>query len=353
MAASTGKSVKKSATSESKEKELAKDKDEYGICEKVVTKDGIQCEICDDWTHSKCAGIGAEVYEFISSNEQTHWFCNSCNAGTSHMIKEMKRLKEKVDKIESLVTKQKEENKEEIEKILERHHQEVHKELDKVTRELKDIQRDMNKVLQNADMQISTSIKQQELKWSEVSKQVDHESQCRSAELESMHKGLVESKAQIDDMQDKEKRRNNIILYHAQESTAATAEDINKEDTKFCLGHFHAINSGVDKEDILKVVRLGKKGDDASQPPRPMLVQLGSRLPKNLIMEKVSELKHAESKYKAVIVAHDLTIKEREEVKMLVKEAKEKTKQETSGEWIHVVRGQQGQMRILRVKKSS
>jgi len=78
-----------------------------------------------------------------------------------------------------------------------------------------------------------------------------------------MHKGLVDAKAQYDDMQNKEKRRNNIILYRAQESNAASAEDRNTEDTKFCLGLFHAIKSGVDREDILKVIRLGKKGDDA------------------------------------------------------------------------------------------
>ena len=67
---------------------------------------------------------------------------------------------------------------------------------------------------------------------------------------------------------------------------------------------------------------------------------------------KLDKLKHAAAKYKTVIVANDIMIKERK-VKTLVDEAKEKTKQELSGEWIHVVRCQQGQMRILRVKKST
>ena len=331
------------------------EKDECGICGKNVTNDGIQCEICDKWNHSKCAGITSVADEFISSSDQTHWFCSSCNAGTGQMIKEMKRLQDKVEKFESLIVKQTEENKKEIEKIekiLDRQHHEVQKELDKVTREMKDIQKEISKVLQNADTQISTSVKNQELKWSEVlAKQVDNELKIRSAEVEHMHKGLVEAKEQYNDMEDKEKRRNNIILYRAQESTAVNTEDRNKEDVKFCLGLFHAIDSGVDNEDIAKVIRLRKRGEDASQPPRPVLVQLASRLPKNIIMEKLYKLKHAEAKYKVVIVAHDMTIKEREEVKLLVHEAKEKTKQETSGEWIHVVRGQQGQMRILRVEK--
>lgn len=70
-------------------------------------------------------------------------------------------------------------------------------------------------------------------------------------------------------------------------------------------------------------------------------------------MEKLYELKHADAKYKVVMVAHDMTMKEREAVKAMVEEAKEKTKLETSGEWIHVVRGQrEGRLTILRVKKS-
>jgi hypothetical protein len=61
-----------------------------------------------------------------------------------------------------------------------------------------------------------------------------------------MHKGLVEAKEQYDNMQDKEKRRNNIILYRAPESVAVTVEERNKEDETFCLGLFHSIHSGVD-----------------------------------------------------------------------------------------------------------
>jgi len=69
-------------------------------------------------------------------------------------------------------------------------------------------------------------------------------------------------------------------------------------------------------------------------------------------MEKLYQLKHAEAKFKSVMVSNDMTKKEREEVKSLVEEAKEKNILDTSGEWIHLVRGQPGQMRILRVKKS-
>jgi len=68
---------KKGAASELKKIEIAYEKDECVSCGKNVTRDGIQWEICDKWNHSKCVGITAEAYEFISSNVQTHWYCNS------------------------------------------------------------------------------------------------------------------------------------------------------------------------------------------------------------------------------------------------------------------------------------
>ena len=58
------------------------------------------------------------------------------------------------------------------------------------------------------------------------------------------------------------------------------------------------------------------------------------------------------AKYKAVMFSHDMTPKERDEIKALVVEAKDKTAQETSGEWIHVVRGKPEHMKIIRVRRN-
>jgi len=53
-----------------------------------------------------------------------------------------------------------------------------------------------------------------------------------------------------------------------------------------------------------------------------MLVQLNSRTAKNLIMNNLFKLKHLESKYKNVVIAHDMTKNERKDCKTLVEEAK-------------------------------
>jgi len=111
-----------------------------GVCNKAVgSKDGIQCEICDRWHHSKCVGISSEVYEFVSTSEQTHWFCQVCNAGVGNWLKDTKSLQEKVDIIEKLVEKHRDEGRKEMEKLFGKQKDEFHKELEKVTRDIKEI----------------------------------------------------------------------------------------------------------------------------------------------------------------------------------------------------------------------
>jgi len=61
----------------------------------------------------------------------------------------------------------------------------------------------------------------------------------------------------------------------------------------------------VDEHDIRRVQRLGRITD--SGPPRPILIQLGSRHVKNLIMESLYKLKSLDSKFKNIIIAHDMT----------------------------------------------
>ena len=97
------------------------------------------------------------------------------------------------------------------------------------------------------------------------------------------------------------------------------------------------------------MIRLGRKGDNGK--PRPLLVQLGSRLAKNLIMDSLFRLKSIDAKFKGITVSHDMTKNERDECRKLVDEAKQKENQDESGEWIYRVRGLPGQMRIISIKK--
>jgi len=103
---------------------------------------------------------------------------------------------------------------------------------------------------------------------------------------------------------DKESRRNNAILYNVPESEEPRAEDRNKADIAFCLQLLNnRLNTGMTEEDLVNVFRLGKRGDSA----RPLLIQLAGYSYKNLILESLYKLRHAETEFKKIIVAHDMT----------------------------------------------
>jgi len=117
----------------------------------------------------------------------------------------------------------------------------------------------------------------------------------------------------------------------------------------FCLRLLNnGLYAGIAEED-LNVFRLGRREEDEDA-PRPLLVQLGSYTQKNVIMETLYKLKHADTQYKRVVVSHDMTKSEREECKKLVEEAKTRQAQDQSGEYLYRVRGTHGNMKVVKLR---
>jgi len=162
--------------------------------------------------------------------------------------------------------------------------------------------------------------------------------------VENVNKALQEAREAALEEQDKESRKNNIIVYRAQESTATSTEDRLREDVRFCQNLHIGLNAGLIDEDIKKVQRLGRRVDAQTN---AAVCKQGS---KKLVMESLCKLKSMEAKYRNVGIAHDMTKKEREECKTLVNEAKVKNESET-GDWIYRVRGPPGQMKIVSFRR--
>jgi len=110
------------------------------------------------------------------------------------------------------------------------------------------------------------------------------------------------------------------------ESKTVLGEDRMKEDMTFCEQFLISLYVGVIPQDVKTVYRLGPiaRGEEERN-PRPVLIHLGTAHIKNMIMQSLYKIKSMEIKYKNVIVAHDMTKKQREECKLLVQQAKEKT----------------------------
>ena len=327
-------------------------KDESGdrcaTCTKAVSdKDsGIQCEICFSWYHAKCVGISEDVYSFLVNTKNVHWYCDSCNQGFAQVVEELGRLKARQESMEHKMN-------------------EIMKELGEIGNFKQKIEKIDNSVRDLAEAklpgEVKKNVEQHVVQFKDIVKQqIDEELNSRvdegikkeltgqvCGELDEVRKSIQITKEQADEQRDKERRRNNIILYNVPESDLARVDDRNKTDVTFCLQLFNnCMNVGLSEDDIINVFRLGKRGEDA----RPLMIQLAGYSYKNLIMESLYKLRHAESKFKGIVVAHDMTKMEREECKRLVAEAKQKSEEDTSGDYIYRVRGIPGKMRVVRIR---
>ena len=169
-----------------------------------------------------------------------------------------------------------------------------------------------------------------------------------------MNRKLEETRSTVLVETDKEARRNNITIYRIPENEFNSNEERKVMERRYVLKLLSKMQVGIEEADIKGTFRLGRytRADNAQSGTnsRPMLVQFNSRLAKNLIMENLFKLKHLDSEFKNVIIAHDMTVNERQECRTLVDDAK-KTEEDTSGNYIYRVRGPPGAMSIVRLRR--
>ena len=80
------------------------------------------------------------------------------------------------------------------------------------------------------------------------------------------------------------------------------------------------------------------------------MIEFSSAHVKNVVMENLTKLGFAKGVFEGVTISHDMTVKEREQCRQLVEEAKKKQNAE-QGNFIYRVRGLPGQMKIVKFRK--
>jgi len=355
---------------------------ECQVCQSVVEDDdeGIECEICRHWFHPKCANITDNEYDVLTTHQTgtIHWYCENCNNKSVQMLQLVFGLQDRLQKVESDLGSIRNEITIKMSKI-ECEYDAVREDLknlsqkidtgikqcqDDSVKQIRSLQNETQNHIEKINKAIDSKIDKDYMEsalgtcdeddgnntWVKVAeKHVDAKLGQAASEVQSMQKALQNIRDAAKEEEDKESRRNNIIMYKVPESDALLAGDRNLEDKRFCEQLLFSLNVGVADEDIRKVFRLGRRGTDVPG-SRPVLIQLGNHTVKSLIMENLYKLKSLPEKFKKVIVAHDMTKKERGECKALVESAKFKNENE-SGEWVYRVRGPPGRMEIVQFRK--
>ena len=321
---------------------------------KVLKKDsGMQCEICEKWWHAKCIGVPEEVYKVIQL-DNFHWYCDECNNYVGKLLQQVVKLENRQAIIEQNVSEIEENLKKADvrQNTIESNVKAVSDTCAKMQHEIVELRNIGERT--RADMEKMMAHVAAPESYAEIAeKVVETKIGVTSEKIQEMQEKVTETRELLKEEQDKETRRNNIIIYRVPESDSADQEERKHDDKRFVLQLFSKMQVGVDEEDLKGVLRLGRWAVSGNArpaaEPRPLLVQFGSRIAKNLVMENLFKLKHLEMKFKNVIIGHDMTQKERQECKKLVAEAKSKT--DASGDFIYRVRGYPGSLKIVQLRK--
>ena len=112
--------------------------------------------------------------------------------------------------------------------------------------------------------------------WSTVvSTHVEKKLQTVTSEMIEVQKTIIEAKQQIDEEREKDKRKNNIVIYRMEESKAAGPDARKRDDLKFCLDLVQEVlEVDCGSGDIVNMYRLGKQEDNYCC---LVLVNLGAR----------------------------------------------------------------------------
>ena len=332
-----------------------------GSCTKVVSDQckGIMCQICCHWYHNTCQSLSDEQYEALDTYKDSfHWFCKSCSVGSDKIFILMKTMQAKIDKLEIEIKQlRKDKYDEKIETfktemicIMDQKFEEIN---EKIDTQISVADHKIEEVNDKLTKQTSAH-EEVPILWSDiVSKEVNSKFTKVCADVSTVQENLNITKQILEEQRDKENRSNNVIIYNNPEIRSENKEEWFKNEKSFCLDFFNnVLKTQVVDDDLGKITRLGKRTDENMS--RPMLINFKEKTLKNKIMQSLSKLKQAEDAYRKLVVGHDMTVKEREECKKLVIEAKTKELESSNqGEWIYRVRGLPGQMAVVKIRKST
>ena len=147
-------------------------------------------------------------------------------------------------------------------------------------------------------------------------------------------------------------RRNNVILYRVPELDDKNYDVRLRHDRGFlnelCSKAFHV---ELEDDDVGNMFRLGKKQE--GETARPLLVSFNGDEKKLSIMNNLQKLKFADDRFRFVGIAHDLTVKQRDDAKRLVDDAKkiQDDSGETSENYKFFVVDHFTKPRVIRLKK--
>ena len=295
-----------------------------GQCKKLVKEEdsAMKCEICEQWYHIKCQNITKAEYNHMQGGAASkkkamtklHWYCSTCNRVSVNFMKKLTGLHVKHQKLE-----EKFDNLEE----------KINSNMKIIQNDIKNLKEDQKKTKdeQEKTMKEITDQKQKNNSWADIVSKEEAEKEVDDQIAKRLKEKDEEEKARKD-------RMKNIIVHGIEEAEGTEPLERRASDIKTIqkiLKDFCEVE--LKDEDIVKSMRLGKYDQ---MKKRPILIAVKTEEKKKEIFQNLHKLRNAPNN---ISVAHDLTKKQREEMQELIKEARKKEENDTSGNFMYCVRG--------------
>lgn len=312
-------------------------------CQKpcIDSDKAIECEFCERWFHAKCQKVSDSLYQAIvddskAGTQMIHWYCNSsCNFFAKKFMNNMFDLKKGLDR----VTDQVEHVKRKVENIecgaMPERLQESVREIVKDELRKDEVEETLEKI-----ESVKQFIDKQDMK--------NLDEKCK--QFESISKFMDDkAKEQEMEMDDRQRRQTNLIIFKLPESEAVDIKDKIKEDrekVEQILDELGADNkpffmkrliSKKEKERRRAKAADEEKGATASSDEiyaSPLFMRFENQNARDEVLKKyIGAIKDAKEDdyegeenrlYLTINIQRDMTRKEREEDLRLHNELKEK-----------------------------
>ena len=273
----------------------------------------VYCQTCDFWFHYGCIdGMNKEYFENCKLTYDLHGYsaflCQVCRKVVAKFNKKVKSLEEKVEEMGRRV-------------------ETLEKENERMARRLELNETKVAKVGQGLEG---------------VEKEV----------VNGMEKAKEEVKKDMSrEMQEREERSQNVVLYGLEEPAAEEAEERRREEKE-------KVDDVIRKLDVTVTgavevqFRAGRKGEEPLTKPRPLIIKVTDDETREKIHKNARRLSQV-PEYRRVFIAQDLTWAQREEGRKIERELREEAERKTAeaaaqgkrGKFLVV--GQRGRRRLV------
>jgi len=319
----------------------------------------LQCDRCQtgQWKCIDCLSIPVELYEKLFIPQcNLKWFCDKCDKvimeGNDKVVVSQSCTSnhdndDRIDKLVSVVEKLVEKSMSVEDKLRDKADQSTITQLDTRIKRLEDQFQKREQSLELRLAAVDTNVTRI------VTERLREFDESRSNQHDA---AVVEQavKEKLDEDKDIEGRRNNIVIYRIPEKLTDALEARKESDSTFVEDLLDSVfQIRASGSDIRKMFRLGRpvEGSDA---PRPLLVSFAKFEDKEHVMSNLRKLKQADERFRGISMSHDLTPRQRNEVKLLLATAKkehEENSNEAAENFRFLVVGQGTKPRVIKIRK--